>query len=247
MIAIYSLTWNGVNFYVGKTNSIKTREARHMGDLKRGNHWNYKLQEAYSTYNTLPTFNVIEYCEDRDANMVESKYIAQYKSVSTGYNILGNENYFEEGPGASNKQIVKLDTEIDCKIIIIEPDLTVKYVNNLAAFCRETFPETCSTAQTEFSRIKRRVGNKKSYRGYLAVDPKLKLKELEVNIKDNYIVVVSPEGEEYTVTNIAKFCKEHPILKDNWSSAANTFRNIRNGGTSKSYRGFTIKKEHILK
>lgn len=84
---IYKITINN-KVYVGKANSLEKREKQHLRDLKRNDHYNHFLQEAYNTYGEY-SFEVIEECEKQEMNNRERYWVDKLdaRNRSVGYNI----------------------------------------------------------------------------------------------------------------------------------------------------------------
>lgn len=74
------------NRYVGSAVNIKSRWSKHMGDLRRGTHYNAHLQSAWNKYGEVNfNFMVIEEVEKSELIIREQHYI---DCLSPEYNIL---------------------------------------------------------------------------------------------------------------------------------------------------------------
>ena len=71
--------------YIGSSLCIEVRIKTHFNLLKRGTHYNYKIQAAYNTEEVL--FEIIEECQKINLMDREQFYIDFYKSSEIGLNI----------------------------------------------------------------------------------------------------------------------------------------------------------------
>lgn len=91
-------------YYIGLASNIYTRKNKHLSLLRKNEHFNHKLQEAYNTYGS-PIFQILEECSISELVDREKFYITEFDSVNTGYNILegGRDlGYGEQHPRAYN-------------------------------------------------------------------------------------------------------------------------------------------------
>ena len=97
MRGIYKITNIKNNkVYIGESLNIIKRWSEHINELKNNNHCNYKLQNDFNKYGINNfKFEVILYLDESIKNYVdkylliyyEDKYIKEYNSISSGYNI----------------------------------------------------------------------------------------------------------------------------------------------------------------
>lgn len=87
---IYKIT-NKVNgkFYIGSAVNFKKRFCHHRGYLKRNNHSNIKLQNAWNKYGSDAfEFYILEYIENRKFLLMrEQHWINWFDAVNNGYNL----------------------------------------------------------------------------------------------------------------------------------------------------------------
>lgn len=75
-------------FYIGSSVDIKNRWKGHIEGLKRGNHNNRHLQNAWNKYGESNfVFSVVEVCEVEDLITREQHYIDEWKACKKGFNI----------------------------------------------------------------------------------------------------------------------------------------------------------------
>lgn len=86
---IYSIT-NNVNDkkYIGQSLDIKHRWRHHINELKKNNHANSHLQNAWNKYGEEKfNFEIIQICAPSELDMKEQYWIKYYDSMKNGYNL----------------------------------------------------------------------------------------------------------------------------------------------------------------
>lgn len=76
--------------YIGQTIDFKRRIADHLGNLRRKEHPNIKLQNAWNKYgeeNFIITHEIFEVENQIEADNLEKTYIRDYDSYNNGYNL----------------------------------------------------------------------------------------------------------------------------------------------------------------
>ena len=76
--------------YVGSSVNISNRQYKHFWMLKKGIHDNIYLQKSFNKNGDDNfTFEILEYCEEKDLILRENHYINEYKSneMDFGYNL----------------------------------------------------------------------------------------------------------------------------------------------------------------
>lgn len=68
------MEWAQGPYYYGRSVRLNQRRANHFSNLKRGDHFNHKLQDAYDKYGP-PAFKIVELCEIDDLPKREGHYI----------------------------------------------------------------------------------------------------------------------------------------------------------------------------
>ena len=95
--------------YIGLTNNIKRRRARHFTDLKCGRHDNSFLQKEYIKYGVDNFSFEILFSDDVDYDIIskkEQEYIKIYDSYLNGYNQNEGGNF---GPSNGGSHLVESD------------------------------------------------------------------------------------------------------------------------------------------
>ena len=90
-IGIYKIQ-NMINnkVYIGSSINLNSRKYKHFWMLRRGSHDNFYLQKSYNKNGEENfTFDIIEFCDEKDLVIRENYYINFYKSneMTYGYNL----------------------------------------------------------------------------------------------------------------------------------------------------------------
>jgi group I intron endonuclease len=73
--------------YIGQAINIKFRWESHLGLLKKGKHYNRKLQKGWKSVESGLKFVILEKCTAEELNDREHWYIKHYRTKITGYNV----------------------------------------------------------------------------------------------------------------------------------------------------------------
>lgn len=86
--------------YIGQTTNIKKREYEHFRKLRKNEHINQKLQNAFNKYgeeNFVFFYHEFKFFDIQELNELEKAYIQKFDSYNHGYNLsLGGEGYMPE-------------------------------------------------------------------------------------------------------------------------------------------------------
>lgn len=204
---IYLLKFNGTDkIYVGQSVNIEYRYKKHIQALKRGTS-NYKLQKEYS-YRGEPYLEVLLDCPASELNECENEAIQIYNSVNNGFNIAEFADIHSEGeknPASkySEQQIEQvfellLDLSYRYKDIEEKTNVSLSTIRHIANLEAHTWLQTKYPDKYELL---------KSYKG--------KLRQQSTNSAEQrgivYSPIMSPEGKEYIVTNVAAFAREYGL------------------------------------
>lgn len=98
MVGIYALYWSVPDLvYIGQSQNINARKARHFLDLRKGLHPNKKVQQAYNTFG-LPEFVVLQECLVSELNSLERTYAKEFDNTLNIDYYLGKTRYGFETP-----------------------------------------------------------------------------------------------------------------------------------------------------
>ena len=204
---IYVLKFKGTNkVYVGQSENIEYRYKKHLQMLKRGDH-NYKMQQAYITYGSPELEIILPGLTKEELNAHEYEAFKIYDSISDGFNIAEQPSIHGNGelnPASkySNEKIIEvllllIDVNNTYKHIESVTGVsisTVRHIANQEAHCWLQHTHPSEYLQLENLKSKRSFGkNTAKDRGIV------------------YPTILSPTGEEYNITNIAAFAKEHNL------------------------------------
>lgn len=204
---IYILKFNTINkVYVGQSENIEYRYKKHLQRLKRGDH-NYKMQQAYVTYGIPELEIILPDLTKEELNSMEYEAFEIYSSISNGFNIAEQPSI--HGSGELNPHS-KYSNEkiIEVLFLLLEVDNTYKYIESVTGVSLSTIRHIAN--QEAHSWLKHKYPSE-----YLQLENLKSKRSFGKNTaKDRgviYPTIVSPVGEEYTITNVAGFAKEHNL------------------------------------
>lgn len=207
---IYCIYFEGIDgkYYIGCANDISLRTQNHLSALKRGNHHNYKLQKAYNTCG-VPSIEVLEYCHIDNLLLKEIEYIAKFDSYHSGFNLtLGGEG---GSPGEANPSAKHT---LDSYISILKK----------LAYSDKTYSEISSETGVSVDIIKKISAQKAhTYLSKLYPNEYSLIQAKFAKGRDNsakskgivYPILLSPDKQEYSVTNIHEFAELHGLQYQN--------------------------------
>lgn len=207
-IGIYSLTFKGFEdqVYIGQSINIEIRYICHKSCL-RLNKSNYKLLEAFKHSQEYPELNIIEICKVEELDIKELEWIHEFDSISNGLNLtdkVSNKGYGEDNFNSKYTNLQIIDT---FTIIASNIGKTNKQLAALAKIPVHVIEAILSGRQhlwlsNYFDIVYTNVLLQNKGRVYSAERQGIE-----------YPKIVSPEGIEYTITNLSEFSREHNINK----------------------------------
>ncbi len=230
-IGIYALFWEAQDLvYIGQSQNIKERQARHISDCKAQNHRNYKVQDAYNLYGE-PVHIVLDTCSIETLNELEVYWVKEFDSINTGLNICepGSHGWGPNSGGAkyTKRQILKVFSllyrtnlstkEISCITGVPSPQIDKIVSGYTHTWLRDLYPE-------KFSILREKVVQKtrinKLRNSYQAI-PKY---------ANKVILLKDPKGNILPInTSIAEFCREHALSPQKVSDLLHGNRNTHKG------------------
>ena len=97
--------------YIGSSQNIRKRKNEHLCGLRKKNHYNNHLQNAFNKYGEADmTFEVLLYCDIDDLLFLEEEQIKKYDSYNNGYNLM-------ETPTQGNRGI-KMSVEVKQRLSV---------------------------------------------------------------------------------------------------------------------------------
>ena len=140
--------------YIGLTNNLARRKARHFTDLCCGRHDNSFLQKEFKQYGkeNFSFEKIFEGDVDyKTISIKEQEYIKQYDSYWNGYNQNEGGNF---GPSNGGSHLIKSDI------------LTILAVTEFQKRAGETLAKIFNTTRTTIGRIKKGVNHCEIYEEY---------------------------------------------------------------------------------
>jgi hypothetical protein len=212
-IGIYYLSICG-HLYIGKSLDIDRRIKEHIRNLAKGSHYNTKMQDKYYDHKTIE-YGVIEYCDPDILDSREMYWIAELDTVVNGLNISTNEGTSSPNTKFNREEIIKC-VELLCNPLnsiesIVESTGmskgTVQHINNLDhhTWLRQELPGKCSILEN------------------------IRVNNLRVRNDFKPIILISPEGIEFTVSKMRQFAAEHKLLQSTLSLLVNRKRDVYKG------------------
>lgn len=207
-IGIYILKFKSTDsVYVGQSVNIEYRYKKHIQSLKRGSS-NYKLQKAYSLYGEPILEILLDNIAQDELNIYENEAIALYDSVKNGFNVAELADIHASGennPSSkySNEDITKafkllLDLSHRYKDIEKLTGVSISTIRHIAnteahTWLKQVYPDEYEILISYKGKLRQQATNSAAKRGI------------------TYPPIISPMGEEFTVTNVASFSREHNL------------------------------------
>lgn len=110
---IYQIT-NLVNgyFYIGSSLDIASRFGNHRHTLRKNNHNNPKLQNAWNKYGEQNfSFDIIELCNSKSLYKIEQKYLNKIKTSNMSYNLVFIVGGFPDSSGNKNPRWINVSKQ----------------------------------------------------------------------------------------------------------------------------------------
>lgn len=236
---VYKLSFTGTNMlYIGQSKHINKRYQHHLYLMQKGLA-SPKLQWAYATFGK-PSIEVLIECEEAELDALETEAISVYDSVANGFNSLqsasdipkpdnsgtnhGNCRYSED----QLLQVLAILAQCpELKFIRVSEITGVSYstIANIASGSGHTWLRDKDPAN--YSIMLSRKGLRNSGRETNTLASKGR----------PLPIVISPDGTEYTISNLRRFAKEHGIPQT-------TLGNIVYERTLNSSSGWKLKRNN---
>ncbi len=198
--------------YIGSAVDLRDRWRHHRSSLRRGNHRNSHLQNAWAKYGEANfEFFVLEFVDESDLLRAEQEWIEKTGCAnrSIGFNIYDTAG----SPGKIRAQVWEG---------FINPNGSEITITNLYDFCRRNRLDFPSMHRLATGRSKL-----KSYKGWTHKNSPRKREYIKT-----YDGFIAPDGCAIgSITNLAAFCREHGLSKTHMVAVAH--------GRIYSHRGWT--------
>lgn len=232
-IGIYSLYWEEQDLiYIGQSVNISSRYSVHIKALQKGQHYNFKLQNAYNLYGK-PALSILEECDISNLDYLEGTWAREFRATDTtqGLNIL------EPGSPGGGSGVHAAASR--------HPKLTILLVFKLLYDTRALSYKEISDATDVPVGTVEGIRNGKVHTWLKQKYPHSYAKMLTIyrykncgHIKTDYITnptrVLSPLGEIIVITDIKKFSEIYMLDS---SAVGKVIR-----GSRASHKGWTLPK-----
>lgn len=227
---IYRITCtaNG-KIYVGSASNLRERRQHHFRDLRRNEHCNQYLQRAWNKYGPDTfMFEVLEYVLLPELLTAREQYWFDHLRPfgHRGFNIervagspLGRKHTPESRAKLSAAKKGKPNPHPGNNYSVRGRPLSLEHRSKISAAHRGKPGTNLGKKYTPEHRSK--ISN--SLRGRKSSPEaieKIRLTKIGNTNKAKHYTVTSPEGIEYTVYNLAAFCREHNLSKVNLGKVA---------------------------
>lgn len=211
---IYILYFSGDNrVYIGKSKNITKRYNTHCLELARRTHHCKKLQEAYDTYNILPSIEVLELCSTGSLNVKEIWYIEEFDSYKSGFNATKGGDDPPALVGENHPQaLYGKDVYINIYIDLARSDLTQKEIAKKHGVGLHIVKDICRGATHTYLK-----------------DEYPEVCE-EIHSKRVYVDLVAPNGTVHSgISNLRQFCMVNGLQAANIHKVINGERTHHKG------------------
>jgi group I intron endonuclease len=240
---IHNLVNDGVYIGITRSYSIKKRWSNHRWRLVNNIHENPHLQRAWSKHGTDAfEFVVIEEHDTQEAlDTAERFYIGYLRSI--GARVYNQKDGGGFGGRLSAESRAKIGDRHRGKPKSAE---TRQRMSDASRGKKK--PPMTEAHRTKIGNASRERQNDPAYRewrrettGWRSITSDQIERRVETRIRNAGITyyLVAPDGTEYIVTNLTKFCQEHGLNKSSIKKLFNGPNRVR------QYRGWLGRKEHL--
>ena len=236
---IYKLSFTGTNMlYIGQSKHINKRYQHHLYLMKKGLA-SPKLQGAYYAFGK-PSLEILIECEEYELDELETEAISVYDSVANGFNSLQSASDIPkpDNSGTNHGNCRYSEAQLLQVLAILAqcPELKFRQVSEITGVSYSTIGNIASGSGHTWLRDK----DPDSYITMLARKG-LRNSGRETNTLASMgkplPIVISPDGTEYTISNLRRFAKEHGIPQT-------TLGNIVYERTLNSSSGWKLKRNN---
>lgn len=233
---IYALYWEEQDLtYIGQSLNIESRINDHISALKRNDHFNYKVQNAYHKYG-LPKLLTLEVTNGAE---LDSREIYWIQETNAQLNIAIGGGSGGKGIGHSQSKFSKLQILIAFRQlsssskfllnteIYLNTGITIGMLEAISSgknhiWLKEQYPIRHARMMLfRAQRAKYNNSNRKSIQEYYN------------NSGRELPIIISPKGLEFTILNIREFARNHQLPYSSLSYVVN--------GKRKACQGWILK------
>lgn len=177
--------------YIGKAENIRKRWHDHKHTLNNGNHHNRYLQRAWNKYGEQAfKFQILEYCSIEHFEAREKHYIAIYKVRGLAYNMTdGGEGVLGIVHSSETKKKMSIAANARWESLDYRAIMVAKHKG-------KTIP------------LEQRAKMSLAHKGH---KPTAEAHEKSIITNRKNYIFTSPDGIEYKVNGLTKFCRENGL------------------------------------
>ena len=223
---IYKLKFEDGSYYIGQTSNLNNRKNEHYRLLLLDQHHNYKVQQVYNTYKTLPEFSIVAYCEVSELNTEEDKFIDLSDPLCLNIKAGGNNNF---GYNALTAKYLTTDIELAFFMLVNNPGISHKEIANFVGIDINTVHDISAGRNRAFTEMKAK---------YPEEYAKL-IKQKAANTRGKTTIVLQHEdGRIVTLRSgeYSEFCRTNGVQNANLSKVIS--------GQRKSTMGWKLIEKH---
>lgn len=229
-IGIYALYWEVEGLiYIGQSQSIEVRFREHLRKLARNSHSNYKVQAAYTSYGN-PSLVTLQTCSIEHLNTLEIFWTKEFDSLYGvgGLNIVeaGDVGY---GTHSNSSKYGKIQILTCFRLLSNSKYIEHQEISNISGLPVHVVSGINSGKCHLW--LKDKYPSK--YRN-LVNNRTIKRNTAQSRSKGRTIaILVSPEGEEFEVSNMTEFANAHNLVRQQVNNLV--------AGTRKQHKGWKLK------
>ncbi len=239
-IGIYKLNFSGTEkCYIGQSKNIEYRFREHIYNITN-NLCSKKLYEAYITYGLPISYDILCECSVSELDSLENEMIEIFSAHTDGFNSNKREGGAIRGVGGINHWNSKYSKFTILRIFSLLYSTNITYqeiankcnvnkylVHNIVSGIHHLWLTDEYPQEFQLMLAKKLERNKTNLKTYSAIG-------------STHKPLISPTGEIFeNISNIAKFCRTHPLLKDGCSSTRSSIGKVLKG-TKKSHKGWHL-------
>lgn len=198
---IYRLYWPNVpnSTYIGQSIDINSRLKNHIQKLRSNIHPNYKIASLYESYGP-PELEILEQCNQIELYEKEVYWVVKFNSIRDGLNIAepGYVGYGENHGSSIYTKVqylmifrsLYLSNTLTCKQIADKLNVSEYIVSSISQGTSHMWLNACYPLQYSWM---------------------LKKVRSSLRLRNITNIVISPSGEEFSVTNIREFARNNNL------------------------------------
>jgi hypothetical protein len=203
-IGIYAIYFEALDkVYIGQSEKIETRVISHKSLFKSG-HPNYKLARAYNK-DSNPSYIILQECTISELDRLESEWITEFDAIHSGLNIASGGVTGNRGTNSGKSKFSKEQLELSFDLLC-DPAKTINEIVEISGVSKIVLGQICAKS--------RHIWLHELYpdKSALVISNKHnRFSAAQVNRFKTNVILISPEGVEYTCTNRNKFAIEHGL------------------------------------